>query len=80
MPSCNLLNRLITGAGKTHVNLGRTRTRYYRRVVHSIFLSSLLDREFLIAYVPDEKPIVIIAVLYGKRNPSIMAAILAGRK
>jgi len=37
-------------------------------------------REFLIAYVPDEKPIVAIAVLHGKRNPRIMAAILAGRK
>jgi len=48
--------------------------------VYSIFLSSLLDHEFLIAYVPDEKPIVVIAVLHGKRNPRIMAAILAGRK
>jgi antitoxin ParD1/3/4/toxin ParE1/3/4 len=37
-------------------------------------------REFLIAYAPDEKPIVVIAVLHGKRNPRVMAAILAGRK
>ena len=37
-------------------------------------------REFLIAYAPDEEPLVIIAVLHGKRDPRIMAAVLAGRK
>jgi toxin ParE1/3/4 len=37
-------------------------------------------REFLIAYAPDESPMVVIAVLHGKRNPRVMAAILAGRK
>jgi antitoxin ParD1/3/4/toxin ParE1/3/4 len=37
-------------------------------------------REFLIAYAPDENPMVVIAVLHGKRNPRVMAAILAGRK
>jgi plasmid stabilization system protein ParE len=37
-------------------------------------------REFVIAYAPEEKPIVVVAVLHGKRNPRVIAAILAGRK
>ena len=36
-------------------------------------------REFLIAYAPDEEPIVVIAVLHGRRNPRIMAAMLRER-
>jgi plasmid stabilization system protein ParE len=35
---------------------------------------------YLIAYAPDEKPLLIIAVLHGKRNPHIIAAILSSRK
>jgi plasmid stabilization system protein ParE len=37
-------------------------------------------RDFLIAYAPEEKPIVVIAVVHGHRNPRVMAAILRGRK
>lgn len=37
-------------------------------------------RDFLIAYAPDEKPIVVIAVVHGRRSPRVMAAILRGRK
>ena len=37
-------------------------------------------REFLIAYAPDEKPIVVIAVVHGRRSPRVMAAILRGRQ
>jgi len=37
-------------------------------------------RNYLIAYAPDEKPLLIIAVLHGNRNPHIIAAILSGRK
>jgi len=36
--------------------------------------------KYLIAYAPDEKPLLIIAVLHGNRNPHIIAAILSGRK
>ena len=39
-----------------------------------------LVREYLIAYAPDEKPLWIVAVMYGRRNPRVMAAILRGRK
>ena len=37
-------------------------------------------RDFVIAYAPDERPLVVIAILHGRRNPRIMAAILRGRE
>jgi plasmid stabilization system protein ParE len=37
-------------------------------------------REYLIAYTPDEKPLLVLAVLHGRRSPRVMAAILRGRK
>ncbi|HTC63731.1 MAG TPA: type II toxin-antitoxin system RelE/ParE family toxin [Candidatus Saccharimonadales bacterium] len=37
-------------------------------------------RDFRIAYAPDEKPILVIAVVHGRRRPRVMAAILRGRK
>ena len=39
-----------------------------------------LVREFLIAYAPDEAPLWVVAVLHGRRNPRVMAAILRGRE
>lgn len=37
-------------------------------------------RDYLIAYVPDEKPLWVIAVVHGHRSPRVMAAILGGRE
>lgn len=37
-------------------------------------------RDFLIAYAPDEKPLVVLAVLHGRRNPRVIAALLRGRE
>jgi plasmid stabilization system protein ParE len=34
---------------------------------------------YLIAYAPDEKPLVVTAVLHGRRSPRIIAAILSRR-
>jgi plasmid stabilization system protein ParE len=39
-----------------------------------------LAREYLIAYAPEEKPLWVVAVLHGRRNPRIMAAILRHRE
>lgn len=39
-----------------------------------------LAREYLIAYAPDESPLWVIAVLHGRRNPKLMAAILRARE
>jgi plasmid stabilization system protein ParE len=35
--------------------------------------------EYLIAYAPDAKPLWVVAVLHGRRNPRLMAAILRDR-
>ncbi len=37
-------------------------------------------RDYLIAYIPDEKPLVVLAVLHGRRNPRIIAALLRARE
>jgi plasmid stabilization system protein ParE len=37
-------------------------------------------RDYIIAYAPDEKPLAVIAVLHGRRNPRVVAAILRGRE
>ena len=39
-----------------------------------------LVRTYLIAYAPEERPLLIVAVLHGKRNPRFMAAVLKERK
>jgi plasmid stabilization system protein ParE len=43
-------------------------------------LRFLTVREYLIAYAPDEKPLLVIAVLHGRRNPRTLAAILNARQ
>ena len=37
-------------------------------------------RDFLIAYAADEKPLIVLAVLHGRRNPRVIAAILRDRE
>jgi plasmid stabilization system protein ParE len=32
--------------------------------------------EYLIAFAPDEKPMLVLAVLHGRRNPRVIASIL----
>lgn len=39
-----------------------------------------LVRDCLIAYAPDESLLWVVAVLHGRRNPRVMAAILRGRE
>ena len=36
--------------------------------------------DYPIAYTPDEKPLLAIAIIHGKRSPRVMAAILRGRE
>ena len=35
---------------------------------------------FIIAYTPAEKPLLVVAVVHNRRNPRIIAAILRGRE
>ncbi len=37
-------------------------------------------RDYLIAYAYQERPLWVVAVLHGSRNPRLMAAILKGRE
>jgi plasmid stabilization system protein ParE len=37
-------------------------------------------RDYLIAYAPEEDPLLVVAVLHGRRSPRVMAAILHGRR
>lgn len=37
-------------------------------------------RNYLIAYAPEEKPLLVVGVLHGRRSPRVIAAILGGRK
>jgi plasmid stabilization system protein ParE len=36
-------------------------------------------RDYVIAYAADEKPLIVIAVLHGRRSPRVIAAILRQR-
>ena len=42
-------------------------------------LRFVLVREYLVAYAPEEKPLWVVAMMHGRRNPRVMAAILKGR-
>src|SRR5579859_574526 len=37
-------------------------------------------RDYVIVYAPDEKPLVVVAVLHGRRSPLIISAILRERE
>jgi toxin ParE1/3/4 len=39
----------------------------------------VMGNEYLVAYASDERPIWIIGIFHGRRNPRLMAAILRGR-
>jgi toxin ParE1/3/4 len=39
-----------------------------------------LVSEYLIAYTPAEKPLVVVAVLHGRRSPRVIASLLERRK
>jgi antitoxin ParD1/3/4 len=36
-------------------------------------------RDYVIAYAPAEKPLAVVAVLHGRRNPRVITAILRAR-
>ncbi len=37
-------------------------------------------RDYLIAYAPEEHPLVVVAVFHGRRNPHLLAALLNTRE
>ena len=52
---------------------------YIRATVSMRPLRFAIVREYLIAYAPEEDLLWVVAVLHGRRNPRVMAAILRGR-
>lgn len=36
-------------------------------------------RDYLIAYAPDTRPLFVISVIHGRRNPRVLATVLSGR-
>ncbi|HUN63102.1 MAG TPA: type II toxin-antitoxin system RelE/ParE family toxin [Candidatus Sulfotelmatobacter sp.] len=56
-------------------HMGRTRADLTSRA-----LRFHLVREFLVAYVPEAKPLVVIAVLHGRRNPRVIVGLLRERE
>ena len=53
---------------------------YLRPNLTSRPLRFLLVREYVIAYAPEKQPLWVVAVFHGRRNPSVMAAILRRRE
>ena len=53
--------------------------RHRRPDLTSRPLRFIVVYEYLIAYAPDEKPLWVVAVMHGRRNPRVMAAILRAR-
>ena len=51
-----------------------------RPELSSLPLRYQIVRNYIIAYAPEEKPLLVIAVLHGSRNPRVIAALLSGRK
>jgi plasmid stabilization system protein ParE len=52
---------------------------HVRQDLTSKGLRFVVVREYLIAYAPERKPLWIIAVLHGRRNPRLIAALLRDR-
>jgi toxin ParE1/3/4 len=53
---------------------------YRRTDLTSRSLRFKLVREYLIAYAPDKRPLWVVAVFHGRRNPRVIASILRGRE
>ena len=51
----------------------------YRRPNIASSLRFKLVREYAIAYIPEKRPLWVVAVFHGRRSPRVVAAILRGR-
>jgi toxin ParE1/3/4 len=43
-------------------------------------LRFLVVSNYLVVYAPEDRPLVVVGILHGRRNPRVMAAILRGRE
>lgn len=73
-------NRIVTQVLATCENLSHLPLQgHHRPELSSRSLRFAVVREYLLAYAPDERPLWVVAILHGKRNPRILAAILRDR-
>ena len=73
--------RLISEIDDTLSSLARFPYQGHRRPdLTSRPLRFKVVRDYLIAYAPDEKPLCVVAIFHGHRNPQVMAAILRDRQ
>jgi toxin ParE1/3/4 len=68
----DVFETLRTLASSPHI--GHTRADLTSRSIRFIRV-----RDYLVAYVPDVNPLWVLAVIHGRRNPRVMAAILRSR-
>lgn len=74
-------DRVVTEIFDTIRGLVRFPQQGYRRPsLTTRPLRFALVHEYVIAYVPDKTPLLVLAVFHGRRSPRVMAAILKGRK
>ena len=52
---------------------------HYRADLTGQPLRFVTVRDFLIAFAPEEKPLLVDAVVHGRRNPRVIAALLRER-
>jgi len=52
---------------------------HVRRDLTSLPIRFSRVRDYLIAYAPNEKPLWVLAVVHGRRDPRVIAAILRSR-
>ncbi len=67
-----ILSTLHTLASSPHIG-------HHRPELTAQPLRFAIVRDYLIAYAPDENPVWVVAVIHGRRNPRIMAAIMRDR-
>jgi toxin ParE1/3/4 len=53
---------------------------FRRANLTSLPLRFVTVRDYLIAYAPEKKPLWVVAVFHGRRNPRVIAAILRSRE
>jgi plasmid stabilization system protein ParE len=74
-------NRVLNEIETTILGLVRFPHRGYSRPdLTSRPLRFQAVRDYVIVYAPDEEPLLVIAVLHGRRNPRVLASLLRERE
>jgi len=79
--SLEAADRMIAEILRAVSNLVRNPFQGHKRAdLTSQPLRFILVREYLIAYAPQETPLLVVAVIHGRRSPRVIAAMLRGRE